>query len=120
LKLGNTGIGDTALSVIGQCTILTHLQLDHTNITNKGLEHLQSLSRLQSLNLAGTKVTAAGIKILKNLKELEFLYLYQTNVDRKDWEELKKTFPKIAIDSGGYVVPALVTDTMIVKPQKNK
>ena len=120
LKLGNTGIGDTALSVIGQCTILTHLQLDHTNITDRGLGHLQSLSHLQSLNLAGTKVTAEGIKILKTLKELEFLYLYQTNVSRKDWEELKKTFPKVAIDSGGYVVPALDTDTMIVKPPKNK
>jgi uncharacterized membrane protein len=120
LKLGNTGIGDTALADIGQCTNLTQLQLDHTNITDKGLERLQSLSRLQSLNLAGTKVTAQGIEILKDLKELKSLYLYQTNVNRNNWEELKKIFPKVAIDSGGYVVPALETDTMIVKPPKIK
>ncbi len=120
LKAGNTHIGDSALATIGLCTSLTKLQLDHTNITDNGLGRLRSLTQLQSLNLAGTKVTARGIKVLKDLKQLHSLFLYQTNVDRKEWDELKKIFTKIDLDSGGYTVPALETDTMVVKAPKLK
>ena len=34
------------------------------------------------------------------------------------WPVLKKAFPKTEIDSGGYVVPLLATDTIIVKAPK--
>ncbi len=57
---------------------------------------------------------------LKNLNELSTLYLYQTKVDRKDWPQLKKQFPKTILDSGRYVVPLLPTDTLIVKPKAVK
>ena len=33
-----------------------------------------------------------------------------------DWDELKKTFPKAMIDSGGYTMPLLEGDTSEVKP----
>lgn len=116
LKLSNTQINDSALSILSQCTNLTKLQLDHTSISDSGLHYLQSLTRLQSLNLVGTKITAAGILHLKNLKNLQSLYLYQTNITKADWSALKQAFPKTLLDSGGYMVPLFPNDTVIVKP----
>lgn len=117
LKLGNTKVSDSALNIISQCTNVTLLQLENTNITDKGLKQLQSLQHLQSLNIVGTNISAAGVLALKDLKALRTIYLYQTKVDKKDWPNLQKQFPKTILDSGGYVVPLLATDTMIVKPK---
>jgi len=33
---------------------------------------------------------------------------------------LKNTFPKVTLDTGGYHIPFLETDTMIVKPTIKK
>ena len=94
------------------------LNLEHTNITDKGLREIQSLKNLNYLNLVGTKVTGNGILQLKDLKSLKNLYLYQTNVRREDWKLLQDAFPKAQIDSGGYQVPLLHNDTVIVKAKK--
>jgi hypothetical protein len=118
LKLGNTLTGDSAMTTIGKLTNLMRLQLDHTNITDKGLGELRTLDNLRYLNVVGTKVTAAGLIELKDLKNLRSLYLFQTNVVNSDWATLKKFFPKTQIDSGGYSLPFLETDTMTVKPPK--
>jgi len=115
LKLSNTAINDAALSAISQCTSLTRLELDNTNITDNGLHYLQSLAQLLSLNLVGTKITATGLMQLKSLKNLQSLYLYKTNIQKKDWDTLKQTFPKASLDSGGYSVPFSPDDTVISK-----
>jgi len=119
LKLGNTSINDSALQTIAQFSALTKLQLSNTKITDKGLVNLKSLKNLQYLNLVGTQVTAEGILQLKELKQLQSIYLYQTNVDKVGWETLKKSFPTARLDSGGYIVPILVSDTTEVK-RENK
>jgi uncharacterized membrane protein/mono/diheme cytochrome c family protein len=118
LKLNDTNINDSALPVIGQCTNLTLLQLNNTKITDKGLLQIKNLSRLQSLSLVGTKVTANGVMQLQTIKGLQSIYLYQTAINKNDWPALKKAFPKTEIDSGGYVVPLLQTDTEVVKKPK--
>ncbi len=115
LKIGDTKITDSALTFIGQCTNLTLLQLDNNNITDAGIQKLKDLGQLQSLNLVGTKVTAQGIYALKGLKKLQSLYLYQTKVEANDWVFLKQQFPKTRLDTGGYIVPLLTTDTIVVK-----
>ena len=115
LKIGDTNISDSGLNIIGQCTNLTFLQLNNNNISDAGLAKLNGLKLLQSLNLVGTKVSAQGLTILKDFKQLRHLYLYQTKVKAKDWLLLKKEFPKTILDTGGYVVPLLETDTTIVK-----
>jgi hypothetical protein len=120
LKLGSTSITDTALKIISACTRLMRLQLEYTGITDKGLSHLRSLHNLQYLNLVGTSITANGLLQLKDLKELKSIYLYKTEVSKSDWEILKKAFPKTFIDSGGYSVPTLVSDTTEVKQIKTK
>jgi hypothetical protein len=120
LKLGDASITDSALLVISQFKNLMRLQLDHTKITDKGLANLKALENLRYLNLVGTAVTEKGVLQLKDLKNLRSIYLYQTGVKKSEWKDLKKAFPKTLIDSGGYTVPFLPTDTIEVKPPKTK
>ncbi|HEY2720587.1 MAG TPA: c-type cytochrome domain-containing protein, partial [Chitinophagaceae bacterium] len=120
LKLGGTSITDSALQVISQLKNLMRLQLDHTKITDKGLSYLKSLQNLRYLNLVATGVTGAGVVQLKDLKNLQSIYLYQTTVKKSEWNNLKKSFPKTTLDSGGYIVPLFPTDTTEVKPPKAK
>lgn len=111
LKLGNTFVTDSALKVIGQLTNLSFLQLNNTCITDKGLPFLESLDSLQSLNLVGTLISASGLVALRPLKKLTSIYLYQTSVDGDDFALLKTTFPKAVLDTGGYKLPLLASDT---------
>jgi len=115
LKLSGQPVTDSGLAIIAQCKSIIQLQLDHTKVTDKGMEYLKSLEQLRVLNLVGTDVTASGVLRLKDLKKILSIYLYQTRVEKKDWDFLKKNFPKISLDSGGYQVPLFHTDTMIVK-----
>jgi uncharacterized membrane protein len=116
LQLSNKPINDSALSTLAQCINLMKLELAHTNITDKGLAYLKDMKQLRSLNLVGTKITTSGLMQLKDLKNLQSLFLFQTNINKDDWAEIKKSFPKTSIDSGGYEVPLLPEDTVIVKP----
>ena len=120
LKLRGASITDSALLVISQFKNLMRLQLDHTKITDKGLANLRALENLRYLNLVGTTVTEKGVMQLKDLKNLRSIYLYQTGIKKSEWKDLKKAFPKTLIDSGGYTVPFLPTDTIEVKPPKTK
>jgi hypothetical protein len=76
------------------------------------------LKKLLYLNLVGTKVTAAGVTALKYNPGLSSIYLYQTNVAKKDYVALQRAFPKTKLDSGGYKVIDLPTDTIIVRSKK--
>ena len=118
LKLDGTNFGDDGMQTISQLTNLTKLDLSQTAITDKGLAQLQTLANLQYLNLVSTKISSQGLLQLKDLKKLQSLYLYQTNISKTDWAALKNAFPKTQIDSGGYVVPLLTTDTSLVKEPK--
>ncbi len=120
LKLHNTSINDGALASIAQLTNLTRLDISNTFITDKGLPMLAANTNLQSLNLVGTKVTATAIVQLKGLNKLQSLFLYQTRCTSKDWKTLQTIFKKTIIDTGGYFVPLLATDTSLVKEPKKK
>jgi hypothetical protein len=120
LKLGSSSITDSALQLIAQFKNLMRLQLDYTKITDKGLASLTALQNLRYLNLVGTAVTEKGVLQLKDLKSLRSIYLYQTMVKKSEWNDLRKAFPITLIDSGGYTVPFLPTDTIEVKPPKTK
>src|SRR5688572_14865920 len=120
LNFGQKKTPDSLLVPIAQLTNLTRLQLDNTSITDKGLVPLKSLVNLQYLNLVGTKVTPQGVIQLKSLPKLQAIYLYKTFISSSDWSMLKNNFPKVTLDTGGYQVPFLETDTMIVKPPVKK
>ena len=117
LKLSDTKISDSALALVSQCSNLRILQLNNTAITDRGLLRLRTLDSLQSLSLAGTDVSANGLKNLQKIKSLREIYLYQTKAVA-DYTTLRRLFPKTAIDTGGYTISFLATDTTIVKPPK--
>jgi uncharacterized membrane protein len=118
LNLANTNASDSTLATVAQLSNLTRLHLENTFVTDKGLQQLKSLSNLQYLNLVGTKITSAGVMQLKSLSRLQQLYLYQTNINKNDFANIKTVFKKTYIDTGGYFVPTLATDTTEVKAKK--
>jgi mono/diheme cytochrome c family protein len=120
LNLSGKKISDTLLTPIAQLINLTRLQLDNTLITDKALASLRLLIDLQYLNLVGTKVTGNGIMQLKGLPKLQAIYIYKTFITAAEWTTLKSNFPNVTLDTGGYYVPILETDTTIVKPPEKK
>jgi len=111
LKLSGTTLNDSALTLISTFKNLTKLHLDHTVADDASLVFLQKMERLVFLNLVGTKVTAQGIATLGGLPNLRQLYLYQSGVKPEDLPSLRAKFPRTQIDTGGYRVPVLATDT---------
>lgn len=119
LKLNDTRIGDEAMSHIKEFTRLRVLQLNNTAVTDNGLLLINSLTELRTVSLVGTKVSADGLMALKQLPKLETVYLFQTNIGKAGFAQLKNAFPKTVLDTGGYHVPILESDTTeFVKQRK--
>jgi len=115
LKCSFTAVGDEIIPVAAACPHLVRLWLDHTRITGKNLGDLGTLNNLRYLNLTGTAVMQDDLAALKSLPKLARLYLYQTKVDKSQWAALQAAFPHTLLDSGGYALPFLPTDTAIVR-----
>ncbi len=119
LRLSNASVNDGSLKLIAQCTSLIKLYLDKTKVTDKGLAGLQAITNLQYLNLVGTGITAQGLMQLKEMKNLHTIYLYQSAIKKEEWSSLKSLFPNTILDSGGYRVPTLESDTTEKKDTRN-
>jgi hypothetical protein len=120
LKLSGSKVSDSGMVAVAGLPKLTRLYLDKTRITDAGLSKLTTLKRLQFLNLAGTAVTVKGLSTLKGLSELQSVYLFQSGVQQNDWTVLKETFPGVILDSGGYKLISLASDTQTVKDPRAK
>ena len=115
LRCSDRAIGDELLPAIAGCTHLVRLWLDHTQVTGKNLGSLLNLTELRYLNVTGTNISTSDLLTLKGLPKLRSLYVYQTKVNRSDWAALKSAFSHTVLDSGGYSMPFLETDTAIVR-----
>jgi uncharacterized membrane protein len=113
LKVGHEGLKDENLKTIGLLRNLRRLHLEGNPVTDAGLRFLATLQQLQYLNLSGTRVSANGPAQLAGLKMLERLYLYNVTGARFDLVALKKQLPQTVIDTGGYKVPILESDTTV-------
>jgi uncharacterized membrane protein len=118
LKAGSTTIKDTHLKSIGSLTNLTRLNLDDTKLTGEVLNDLKPLTHLLYLNLSNTQMLASSVISLSSIKDLQSLYLYNTLIKSEELPTLQKVFPSTKIELVPYQVPALSTDTVIVKPKK--
>ncbi|NQX39753.1 Uncharacterized membrane protein [Pedobacter steynii] len=116
LNLANTDLGDKGMEIIAGLKNLVRINLTKTQVTDQGLVKLKSINTLQYLNLTGTKITGKGLLTLKGLKEIQQIYLYQSAVNKTEEQVLKKEFPKVILDFGGYLVPTTAKDTTEVKP----
>jgi mono/diheme cytochrome c family protein len=120
LRMGGTLITDSALKSVGKLTKLVRLNLEYTSISDTGLQELKNLKNLQYINLVGTRVTISGVLQLNGLNKLKTIYLYKTGVKPQDWEAIKTALPNVLIDTGGYIVPILASDTTELKPPEKK
>jgi uncharacterized membrane protein/mono/diheme cytochrome c family protein len=116
LKLGNTKISDSGMNAVAKLTNLTKLYVENTSLTDKGIVLLKTLTQLQYLNITRSKTTSKGLMQLTALKNLQQIFLFKTSIISGDYVSLKNIFPKAKIDTGGYQVENLKTDTMLVQP----
>lgn len=118
LKLGNTRCDDSLLTFIDKFTSLTRLSLERTKITDHSLTSVSRLPLLQYLNISGTAISEKGLELLPELKHLHYLYLYQVPLTAEAYNEMKQKLPAATIDTGGYNVPMLQSDTTLVKAKE--
>lgn len=110
LNLGDTGIQDGDLEIIGQLPQLTRLRLEKNPISDAGLRSLKDLNHLESLNLYGTKVTDASMDLIAGLPALKKIYLWQTEVSQAGIESLQTKRPELMIDTGFQFAQQVITD----------
>ena len=115
LNASFTAVKDEHLLALSNCKQLKQLELNGTAITNKGLESLAALENLESLSITQTKVTADGIGNVSALKKIKKVYLYGTGFTNAAIAGLKQKMPGLLIDTGGYKLPILATDTTEAK-----
>lgn len=120
LKLTGTQIGDSALQVLAKLPQLTRLHLEYTTVTDAGLSALAGCKQLRYLSLVGTKVSEKGVMALKQNKALRELFIYNTAVPSSTISQLQKALPEAKIDTGGYRMPVLETDTTVYTKTRQK
>jgi hypothetical protein len=119
LKAGNLRVTDSAALTIGKLANLRRLHLENTGITDWGLGQLANLKALQYLNITGNNITSQGLQKLRTLPALQQVYIYRTAINSSEMTRLKEYFPRTYIDTGGYTVATLVSDTTEVKQKNN-
>ena len=120
LNASFTAVKDEYLLTLSNCKQLKQLELNGTPITNKGLASLAALENLENLSITQTKVTANGIGNVSALKKLKKVYLYGTGFTNAAVAGLKQKMPGLLIDTGGYKLPVLATDTTEAKAPEVK
>jgi hypothetical protein len=115
LDLARTDVSDENIRAIGDLSLLRRLNLEYSNVTDAGLDAIASLQDLQYLNIVGTKVTDNGLQHLSACKNLRKVFAYQTAITDDAISALKKTLTDLEIDTGGYRLPKLLTDSVIVE-----
>jgi uncharacterized membrane protein len=111
--LSGTAVTDSAFAVLGQLHQLTRLDLRNTAIKGTGIQALNKCSRLRYLNLAGTSLKGDALAGIRQNKQLEQLYLYGANIPAVQIQQLQLQLPKLKIDTGGYHLQQLASDTMV-------
>lgn len=115
LNLSGCKIPENAWQNLGKLVNLTRLDLANSSVSDTALAQLKGLTALQKLNLANTQTSAEGLTLLSGLAHLRNIFLYKTKVSGSDWEMLQTNFPHTKIDTGGYALPFLETDTLRLK-----
>lgn len=118
LKMPKMQMAGADWKQLSALTNLRKLDLSYSNINQEGITAIAALKQLVYLNLVGTNNIGTALLSLKELTSLRELYLSGTKITSADFETLKKALTKTNIDTGGYQVATLATDT--VKKSKFK
>lgn len=113
LDLTQCAVSDADVERVGLLQNLRYLYLRDTKISDEGMTALSKLSNLQYINLSDTEVTGDGLKTLLDANHLSELYVYNSKAASDDLKILINAHPNIHIDTGGYQLPILDTDTIV-------
>jgi hypothetical protein len=69
------------------------------------------LKNLLYLNLTRAEIRNENLSVVKSLGSLKTLHLFQCNISSQAYQDLKNFLPNVKIDTGGYFVPTLASDT---------
>lgn len=111
LKMSKMEMASADWKKLNALTNLRKLDLSYSNINQEGITAIAALKQLVYLNLVGTNNSGTALLSLKELTSLRELYLSGTKIPSADFESLKKTLTKTNIDTGGYQVATLASDT---------
>lgn len=120
IKMPGMQFTNELTETIAECTSLTKLSVNNSDMSDAQLIKLNTLQELQYLNLVNTKISLNGLLKLTKLKKLQQLYLGQTSITTNDLDKLKTIFPDARIDFGNYQIEKLITDTQLVKAPEKK
>jgi hypothetical protein len=101
--------------VVGQCTHLTRLHASGSTLPTEALPAIAALPQLQWLNLSGSTLPPTGLEMLGTRSSLRHLYLHGTALPAAQATRLGQLLPACQIDTGGYQLPILASDTAVVK-----
>ncbi len=104
---------------IGKLVNLQKLNLANSLVTNESLSQLGALQELETLNLTGTRTSEAGLAQLRGLKKLKRIYVFGSDFNKSNLQAIQQQIPGVNIDTGGYTLPVLPTDTTELKPKKS-
>lgn len=115
LSLDGTTVTDDQLAIIAKLENLRWLYLNNTKISDKGISAVVKLPELQFLNLVNTPVTDRSLNDLSAFKKLQKVFVYQTTLSSPALEAFRQRSPKVVVDTGGYSLPKLATDTIVFR-----
>lgn len=118
LKMSEVQFSATAWQHLEKMAQVTKLYVDATNITDADIGHLMPLQRLQFINLGQTQVTSNGVQQLAALPVLRQIFLFNSKVSRADYPLLQQKMSLVQMDTGGYQMPLLASDTARLKAPK--
>jgi uncharacterized membrane protein len=113
LRADGMRVTDSLLVAIGSLQNLRKLSLANVTFAAESPQVTLHLPELQYLNLTGTPISESSLLQLADLPNLRKVYLYQTTVTKDAIARLAMASPTVEIDTGGYVLPVLVTDTLV-------
>jgi hypothetical protein len=120
LNMAGKQVTDDGLAFIARLSRLRKLYLGNSVVTDQGLSALAGLRDLRYLNLTHTKITRDGLAALQALPQLGAIYLAGTDIQADAWPGLRRQFRGVYLDSGGYRLPLLASDTETVKERKRR
>ena len=85
-----------------------------------GLRKLSILTKLEKLNLSGDSITLAGLEPLKKMPSLKALNLWNTSIRGSEWLAALQQLPSVKVDTGGYNLAFLPSDTAVVMDTRRK
>lgn len=115
LNLAGTSIRDDQLPEVAGLEKLRWLYLNNTQISDKGIKELIRLKDLMVINMVNTQVTDQGLAELQKMPQLKKLFVYNTGITADGIARLRDINTKLNIDTGGYALPRLASDSIVFK-----